>query len=83
MVIPVENIDQVITALKEARKQLAGKKLFYEQHGIGRAKYTVSSHDGIQKHKDGSPFYGISIFKNKKDLKKHIDGLLADGYTKR
>lgn len=57
-----------------------GNKLYYEQHGIGKAKYTVSYHDGIEKHKDGSPFYAIRTFKNKKDLKEFIDSLLKQGY---
>ena len=41
------------------------KKLFYTQDNIGKAKYTVSYTDGST-HKDGSPFYGFAIFKNKK-----------------
>ena len=45
-----------------------GKKRFYQQDGIGRAKYTISYHDGKSKHKDGSDFYGIQIIKNKKEL---------------
>ena len=40
------------------------KKLFYTQDNIGKAKYTVSYTDGST-HKDGSPFYGFAIFKNK------------------
>ena len=30
-----------------------GKKRFRQQDGIGKAKYTISYHDGKQKHKDG------------------------------
>jgi len=56
------------------------KKYYYRTDNIGKAKYTVSSHDGIQTHKDGSPFYGIAIFKNKKKLAEHIKQLEADGY---
>jgi hypothetical protein len=59
-----------------------GKKSYKEQHGIGKAKYTVSFHDGKQTHKDGSPFYGIKIFKNKKDLANFITKLEKDGYSK-
>ncbi len=60
-----------------------GKKVYYERHGIGKAKYTVSSYDGKEKHKDGSDFYGIDIFKNKKDLNAFIDKLKKDGYSER
>ena len=57
-----------------------GKKRFRQRHGIGRAKYTVSSHDGKSKHKDGSDFFDIAIFKNKKDLAKKINDLTKKGY---
>jgi len=57
-----------------------GKKRFYQQDGIGKAKYTISYHDGKQKHKDGSDFYGIQIFRNKKDLEKFRTALLKKGY---
>ena len=57
-----------------------GKKRFYQQDGIGRAKYTISYHDGKSKHKDGSDFYGIQILKNKKDLEKFRSELLKKGY---
>jgi len=56
-------------------------KVFYQQHGIGSSKYTISYHDGEQTHKDGSPFYGIKIFNNKKDLESAISKFKAEGYT--
>ena len=56
-------------------------KSFYRQDNIGKAKYTISYHDGIQTHKDGSPFFGISIFSNKKKLKKFTDNLKKENYT--
>jgi len=57
-----------------------GKKRFTQQDGIGKAKYTISYHDGKQKHKDGSDFFGIQIFKNKKDLETFRNALLKKGY---
>jgi len=51
-------------------KRMIGPKYYYEQNNIGKAKYTVSYHDGIQTHKDGSNFYGMKIFKNKKKRKE-------------
>ena len=59
------------------------QKEYYEQHNIGRAKYTVSFFDGIQTHKDGSPFFGIEIFSNKKKLAIFIKDLIKKGYKKR
>lgn len=58
-------------------------KLFYWQTGIGRAKYCVSFHDGISKHKDGSDFYGMRIFKNKKIMNKFLNDLKVEGYRER
>jgi len=58
-----------------------GKKRFRQQDGIGKAKYTISYHDGKQKHKDGSDFFGIQIFKNKKDLEVFRKSLLSKGYV--
>ncbi len=63
--------------------EIDNKKTFYRRDNIGKAKYTISSYDGIQKHKDGSPFFGIDIFKNKKKLKDFTDKLLSEGYTER
>jgi len=39
---------------------------------IGRVKYSISFHDGIKKHNDGSDFWDIKIFKNKVDFNKAI-----------
>jgi hypothetical protein len=53
---------------------------FYRQDGIGTAKYTISYHNGTDKHKDGSPFYGIALFKNKKRLDRFVNQLTEEGY---
>lgn len=58
-------------------------KLFYQQDNIGRAKYTISYHDGIQTHNDGSPFYCMRIFSNKKELNKFRTELLKQGYSEK
>lgn len=55
-------------------------KTFYRQDNIGKAKYTISFNDGIKTHRDGSPFFDIAIFKNKKQLQVFINKLIADGY---
>lgn len=59
------------------------KKTFYQMDNIGKAKYTVSKHDGVQTHNDGSPFFDIAIFKNKKKLAAYIKDLKKDGYVER
>jgi hypothetical protein len=48
---------------------------YYEQHGIGRAKYTVSFWDGLHRHADGSKFFDLRIFKSKRSLKMFINQL--------
>lgn len=57
--------------------------VFYQQDNIGRAKYTISYHDGIQTHNDGSPFYSIRLFSNKKELAKFRSQLINQGYTEK
>ena len=58
-----------------------GKKRYYQQDRVGSAKYVISYHDGKQKHKDGSDFFGIQTFKNKKDLAKFVNTLHKGGYV--
>ncbi len=56
-------------------------KTFYQQDNIGRAKYTVNFHNGIDTHKDGSPFFAIKIYRNKRKLNKFISELNKEGYV--
>jgi len=55
-------------------------KTYYIRDNIGKCKYTVRFHDGA-KNKDGSPFFDLRIFRNKKTRDAFIKGLLAEGYT--
>jgi len=45
------------------------------QYNIGKAKYVVSYYDGIKKHRDGSEFWDIKIFNNKKEMSKFIKNI--------
>lgn len=56
-------------------------KKFNCQYNVGKTKYSVNYHDGVQKHEDGSEFFGIAIFRNKKKFNKFISQLRKDGYT--
>lgn len=58
-------------------------KKFYIKYNVGKAKYVVNFHDGVKKHKDGSDFYDINIYKSKKELNKFITQLLSDGYLEK
>jgi hypothetical protein len=55
-------------------------KRYYIQTNIGKAKYVVNHHNGESTHRDGSPFWDMSIFKNKKKLAKFVSYLQANGY---
>jgi hypothetical protein len=54
-------------------------KTFYVQT-LGTAKYYVSFHNGVSRHNDGSDFFDMKIFKNKKSLNKFLTELRNDGY---
>ncbi len=56
------------------------EKMYYTIDNVGKAKYTVSTHDGVQTHKDGSPFFGINIFKARKKMDKFVKNLIREGY---
>ena len=59
------------------------EKLYYTQDNIGKVKYTVSDHDGEKTHKDGSKFWGIACFSNKRKRNKYISDLKKEGYKER
>lgn len=56
-------------------------KVFNTQYNIGTVKYVVNFHNGVSKHKDGSTFFDIGIFKNKKKFEKFMKDLRGKGYT--
>lgn len=51
------------------------------RYGIGKSKYVVNFHDGVSTHKDGSEFFDIRIFKNKRKMNAFITGLKSQGYV--
>tara|TARA_B110000046_G_scaffold10843_1_gene10818 strand:- start:767 stop:970 length:204 start_codon:yes stop_codon:yes gene_type:complete len=59
---------------------LTGTKRFHQTNNIGRAKYTVSFHDGQKTHSDGSLFFDIGIFRNLKELGKFRQSLIEQGF---
>ena len=71
------------TARIEKLEKWDGNKRYYSQDNIGSSKYSISFHDGKGKHKDGSDFYGLKLFKNKKKHDAFENELLAEGYTYR
>jgi tetratricopeptide (TPR) repeat protein len=57
-----------------------GKKAFKINPPIGKAKYSISAHNGVSKHKDGSDFWDILIFKNKVDLERRANYFRGEKY---
>jgi hypothetical protein len=58
-------------------------KQYEQKNNIGKAKYTISKSDGVQTHKDGSLFWDIAIFKNKKNLNNYIEKIESEGFVKK
>lgn len=61
----------------------AGEKVYDEMMNVGKSKYVVNFHNGEKKHKDGSPFFDIAIFKNKVEKDKFVKDLESKGYSKK
>lgn len=59
------------------------KKNFYIMYNIGKAKYVINFYNGVKTHSDGSPFYDIKIFQNKKTLESFKKQLIQEGYSER
>lgn len=57
-------------------------KLLNEQANIGKSKYVVNFHNGIEKHSDGSPFFGIKTFTNKSVKNAFVKSLTDQGYKR-
>ena len=68
--------------VKKARRRLtaAGEKRYNTMTGVGKAKYVVNFHDGVKTHRDGSSFYDIALFSNKKAFNSFVRGLRKEGY---
>ena len=81
----MDNVKVAEELVKIAKEIVAEEKpkVYYEQHGIGKVKYVVNYFDGIEEHKDGSDFYDIATFSNKKALETFIKNLKKDGYKER
>jgi len=75
-------IDDKLSDIKEIESEKNNKN-YYIQENIGKAKYLVNFHDGEKKHEDGSPFYDVKIFNNKKDLEQFISQLKEEGYVEK
>ena len=55
--------------------------IFNVLYNIGKAKYVVNYHDGQKTHQDGSAFFDIAIFRNKRKLEAFVRELRKKGYV--
>jgi hypothetical protein len=58
------------------------RKLYRTNPPIGKASFSLSFHDGVKKHGDGSPFWDIRIFKSQRAFDDDVVRLQAEGYIK-
>jgi hypothetical protein len=72
--------DSKLASKKIKESVTEGKKAFKINPPIGSSKYSISAHDGVSKHKDGSDFWDILIFKNKADLERRAKYFRGEKY---
>lgn len=58
-------------------------KNFYLLEKVGKEKYLVYFHEGVKTHQDGSPFYDIQFFSNKKLRNDFCKELKQQGFVER
>lgn len=56
-------------------------KVFNIMYNVGKSKYLVNHHDGKSTHKDGSPFFDLALFRNKRKFEAFLRDLKAKGYV--
>lgn len=56
-------------------------KKYYIMFNVGKIKYLVNFHNGIKKYDDGSMFFDIASFKNKKKMGAFVNDLKSNGYV--
>jgi len=52
---------------------------FFIQYNVGKSKYVVNHHDGQKTHRDGSPFFDVAIFSNKRKFNAFVKELRNGG----
>jgi hypothetical protein len=65
---------------EEWKRTVQSAKRYRVTERVGKAKYVLSYHDGVKKHADGSDFFDVVTFRNKKQLNELITSLHKQGY---
>jgi hypothetical protein len=56
-------------------------KKYNLQYNVGKCKYLVNYCSGVHTHNDGSDFYDIATFTNRKKFNSFIKDLQSKGFT--
>ena len=56
-------------------------KTYSTLENVGKCRYVVNYHDGLKTHHDGSPFFDIAIFRNKRKAAQFVVSLKRLGYS--
>lgn len=56
-------------------------KTYRIRENIGKCRYCVNFHDGVKTHNDGSEFFDLHIFSNKRKMTVFVNKLKRDGYV--
>lgn len=56
-------------------------KMYRDNPPIGKTRHSVSFHDGVKRHADGSPFFDLRTFRTGRDKESFIRDLEIGGYN--
>lgn len=59
------------------------QKKYYTMYNVGKAKYLINYFDGESFYPDGSEFYGVKIFSNKREFERELRRMEKEGYKPR
>jgi len=79
----VQDINLINYGLRYKKIILDLLKVYNVMFNVGKAKYVINTHNGVDTHKDGSKFFGIECFSNKVKFNKKIKQLKAEGYVEK
>ena len=57
------------------------RKSFNVMANVGKVRHMVNFHDGKQTPRDGSPFFDVRTFSNKRARDRFTAQLLKEGYS--
>ncbi|OUV22933.1 MAG: hypothetical protein CBC55_02520 [Gammaproteobacteria bacterium TMED95] len=64
-------------------KRYVVMKTFNLMSNVGKVKYLVNFWNGIKKHADGSAFFDVATFTNKRKRDSFVRSLKKEGYTEK